>query len=89
MEDRVLHTIILALIVALESQQFPGVYDQHIARMRDFIEANSDVLYDPISVYKAMAAIVRPSTCCFDKSTLTGFFYKVQKDVLLTFRTSL
>ena len=86
---RVKDTIVLALIVALESVQFPGVYDQHIERMKAFIKANSDVMGDSISVHKAMSVIARPSACKLDRSTLVASFDKPLSDVLLSFRTIL
>lgn len=88
-QDRVMQTILLALIVALDSQQFPGVYDQHIERMKVFIKANADVLNDAISVHKALAAIARPSECKLDRNTLVAAFNKPLNDVLLSFRTIL
>ena len=88
-QDRVMQTILLALIVAVESQQFPGVYDQHIERMKAFIKANAVVLNDAISVHKAVAAIARPSECKLDRNTLVASFNKPLCDVLLSFRTIL
>lgn len=85
-EDRVLHTIILALLVSLEAKQFPGVYDQHIDRMVAFIKANGDTVNEKVALHKALKAITS-RTCSLDRKTLESYFYKVQKDVFLALRT--
>ena len=87
LSERVLNTILLALITALESQTVPGVYDTHIARMRAFIDANSAVLNDRISVHKAMSAVVRPSACRISRAELGRMFHTSAADVLLAFRS--
>lgn len=86
---RVKDTIVLALIVAVASQQFPGVYDQHIERMKAFIKANAEAVSDAISVHKALSVVVRPSVCRLDQWTLAGYFAKDIGEVMLAFRTVL
>lgn len=81
LEDRVLHTMTLALIVSLAAKQFPGVYDMHLDKMVVFIEANGGGLHNKVAVHKVVKAI-KDRTCKLDQKTLESYFYKVQKDVI-------
>ena len=56
-----INTAILALIVSLAADATPGVYDQHLAKMAEFLYANRDGSTHKVAVHKAWAAIKRPS----------------------------
>lgn len=81
LEDRVLHTMTFALIVSLEAKQFPGVYDMHLDKMVAFIEAHGAELHNRVAVHKVLKAL-KDRTCTLARTTLEGYFYKVQKDVI-------
>ena len=82
-EVRVWHTLVLALIVTQEAVKFPGVYDQHIARMAAFVEANKDVLGDKITLHKVLKVFKGEATCTIPGTDLAKLFHSLDQGAVL------
>jgi len=60
-EERVLNTTILMLVVAAAAKEMPGVYEQHLDRMANFLAANKEAVNgQSVAVRKAILAARKP-----------------------------
>jgi Ca-activated chloride channel family protein len=76
LEERVLHTLLLLLLVSLEAAKVPGVYDAHIVRLVEFLTANKRAVSGRASlVHKGIKAGVAGSARLSEQATI-GLFDK-------------
>jgi len=87
LEERVTKTILLALQVRLEAGNLPGVYDRHIEKMTQFIQANETALNMPI--VKALAVIQGTTSCKVPAKRIQVLFGAPPSDVLAYLQQSL